>query len=97
MIELTNVAEVLPGNNQRVTDMELSKIDKRHRQIVFPDDAGRLSPAHDPAENAIITHEPVPTNLTVRARRARQPRPTLHRRSVLRQMHMDLPLGCTRH
>ena len=57
MVERTNVTQMLPGNNQSVPGVKLPKVNKCHGQIVFPDNTGRLGAAHDPAEEASITHE----------------------------------------
>jgi hypothetical protein len=40
-----------------VAGVKLPMIDKRHGQIILPDDAGRLSLTYDPAEDTTLTHE----------------------------------------
>jgi len=49
-----------PGNYQRVTGVKLSTVEKRHGEIVLPDDTSRLRAAYDPAEDASLTHELLP-------------------------------------
>jgi hypothetical protein len=59
VVKVTHVKKMLAGNDQGVTEMKLAKVNKGQRQIIFPDDTGRLRATHDPAEAATVTHEPV--------------------------------------
>jgi hypothetical protein len=57
-IELAHVVNVLPGNDENVPRMELSKIYERNGLLVFTNDARRLGASNYSAEDALVMHCP---------------------------------------
>src|SRR5579871_4882116 len=73
-IELTDITHVLSRDHQREAGVKLPTIHKRHRQLVLPDDASRLCPAHNFTKDTSHIHASLPRLQTLRRGAARQRR-----------------------